>query len=149
MCGGAIISDFIPTVRSERRVTADYLWRGSKRGGANGVKTKKSNGHRRAVKDTEDDFEADFQEFEYESMVSEVEDEVEHVDKPFAFASTGNNTLVLGKESDLILLFLQIFVLYVGVKLIRSCFFSVYEYVTPHRSLLLYHQTTLGAISSN
>ncbi|CAL9046977.1 unnamed protein product [Musa banksii] len=81
MCGGAIISDFIPTVRSERRVTADYLWRGSKRGGANGVKTKKSNGHRRAVEDTEDDFEADFQEFEYESMVSEVEDEVEHRSK--------------------------------------------------------------------
>ncbi|CAL9110990.1 unnamed protein product [Musa textilis] len=79
MCGGAIISDFIPMARSERRVTADYLWRDMKRGGANG--------------DTEDDFEAGFQEFEYESMVSEVEDEVELVDKPFAFASTGNNTL--------------------------------------------------------
>ncbi|URD92420.1 hypothetical protein MUK42_00151 [Musa troglodytarum] len=88
MCGGAIISDFIPMARSERRVTSDYLWRDMKRGGANGVKTKKSNGHRRAVEDTEDDFEAGFQEFEYESMVSEVEDEVELVDKPFAFAST-------------------------------------------------------------
>ncbi|RRT73892.1 hypothetical protein B296_00025758 [Ensete ventricosum] len=113
MCGGAIISDFIPTARSERRVTADYLWPDLKRGGTNGVKTKKSNGHRRAVEDTEDDFEADFQEFEYESMVSKVEDEAELVDKPFAFASTGNNTLVLGKVSNLILLFLQNCVLYV------------------------------------
>ncbi|XP_064978185.1 ethylene-responsive transcription factor 1-like isoform X1 [Musa acuminata AAA Group] len=85
MCGGAIISDLIPATRSARRVTADYLWPDLKKGGASGAKKKRRSGNRRAVEVTEDDFEADFLEFDYESMDSEVEDEVE--DKPLAFAS--------------------------------------------------------------
>ncbi|THU70352.1 hypothetical protein C4D60_Mb08t24080 [Musa balbisiana] len=85
MCGGAIISDLIPATRLARRVTADYLWPDLKKGGASGAKKKRRSGNRRAVEETEDDFEADFQEFDYEPMESEVEDEVE--DKPLAFAS--------------------------------------------------------------
>ncbi|URE27327.1 hypothetical protein MUK42_16349 [Musa troglodytarum] len=85
MCGGAIISDLIPAARSARRLTAGYLWPDLKKGGASGAKKKRRSGNRRAVEETEDDFEADFQEFDYESMESEVEDEVE--DKPLAFVS--------------------------------------------------------------
>ncbi|XP_009413996.1 ethylene-responsive transcription factor 1-like isoform X3 [Musa acuminata AAA Group] len=90
MCGGAIISDLIPATRSARRVTADYLWPDLKKGGASGAKKKRRSGNRRAVEVTEDDFEADFLEFDYESMDSEVEDEVE--DKPLAFASKARST---------------------------------------------------------
>ncbi|CAL9109305.1 unnamed protein product [Musa acuminata var. zebrina] len=75
MCGGAIISDLIPATRSARRVTADYLWPDLKKGGASGAKKKRRSGNRRAVEVTEDDFEADFLEFDFESMDSEVEDE--------------------------------------------------------------------------
>ncbi|XP_008784363.2 ethylene-responsive transcription factor 1-like [Phoenix dactylifera] len=78
MCGGAIISDYIPTARSQR-VTADYLWPDLKKGGA----AKKSKGKRQEFQD--DDFEADFQEFHDESSESEGDDEPELVDvKPFA-----------------------------------------------------------------
>ncbi|WOL06521.1 ethylene-responsive transcription factor [Canna indica] len=92
MCGGAIISDFIPAARSARRLTADYLWPDLKKGGVNGAK-KKSGGLRRAV---EDDFEADFEEFEEESMDSDMEDEVEFVNhKPFVFASKANVPVTL------------------------------------------------------
>lgn len=94
MCGGAIISDFIPTAR-ERRLTADYLWPDLNKGGANGAKkkkNKKSSGYRIAVEETEDDFEADFQEFDDESMGSAVEDEVEFVEaKPFSFKPMGTS----------------------------------------------------------
>ncbi|WOL19820.1 ethylene-responsive transcription factor [Canna indica] len=84
MCGGAIISHFIPTARSARRVTADYLWPDLKKGGANGAKTK---GGRRWAVDTEDDFEADFQDFDDEPIESAAE-VVEFAEaKPFAFAS--------------------------------------------------------------
>ncbi|RRT49038.1 hypothetical protein B296_00052660 [Ensete ventricosum] len=90
MCGGAIISDLIPATRSARRLTADYLWSDLKKGGASGAKKKRRSGNRRAVEETEDDFEADFQEFDYESMESEAEDEVE--DKPLVFASKARST---------------------------------------------------------
>ncbi|URE25029.1 hypothetical protein MUK42_14083, partial [Musa troglodytarum] len=87
MCGGAIISDFIPATRSARRLTADYLWPDLRTGGANGAtKKQKKSGHRRAEEEVEDDFEADFLEFEYEALESEVADEVEIVEKPFSFA---------------------------------------------------------------
>ncbi|RWW17476.1 hypothetical protein GW17_00018593 [Ensete ventricosum] len=93
MCGGAIISDFIPATRSARRLTAGYLWPNLKTGGANEA-TKKS-GHRRAVEEIEDDFEADFLEFEYQALESEGEDEVEIVEKPFPFACKGEKNWVL------------------------------------------------------
>uniref|UniRef100_D6MKM9 Transcription factor n=1 Tax=Lycoris longituba TaxID=272140 RepID=D6MKM9_9ASPA len=72
MCGGAIISDFIPPSRS-RNLTADYLWPNLNKG----KNKKKSFGF-------EDDFEADFNEFEDESE----EGESEAVDvKPFKFGA--------------------------------------------------------------
>ncbi|WOL11568.1 hypothetical protein Cni_G20332 [Canna indica] len=67
MCGGAIISDFIPAV--SRRVTAEHLWPGGK----------KRRGKQRRV-EAEDDFEADFQEFDDESEEDEFDDEVEDED---------------------------------------------------------------------
>ncbi|MED6192504.1 hypothetical protein PIB30_010709 [Stylosanthes scabra] len=77
MCGGAIISDFIPggsaaVAARSRRVTAEILWpnlrktvrkSGKKRGGAGG-----------RVMAVDDDFEADFREFKDESDIDEDED---------------------------------------------------------------------------
>ncbi|KAK1263940.1 Ethylene-responsive transcription factor 1 [Acorus gramineus] len=87
MCGGAIISDFIPTTARSSRVTADYLWPDLKTNGGDYAKKKTS-------KYTEDDFEADFQEFSDE--VDE-EDEEEELDvKPFSrpsFAKDGSAIL--------------------------------------------------------
>ncbi|XP_074589075.1 ethylene-responsive transcription factor 1-like isoform X2 [Curcuma longa] len=85
MCGGAIISDFIPTARP---VTSDYLWPDLKKGGGNGARKKKIRDRRAASEIAEDDFEADFQEFDGELMEFGLEDEVEIVEaspKPFAF----------------------------------------------------------------
>ncbi|KAJ4958065.1 hypothetical protein NE237_025176 [Protea cynaroides] len=75
MCGGAIISDFIPTNRS-KRLTADYLWSGLKNNSCNYY----SKPLRSEITDVDDDFEADFQEFKDES-----DGEKEDV-KPFSFA---------------------------------------------------------------
>ncbi|WOK95832.1 hypothetical protein Cni_G04539 [Canna indica] len=76
MCGGAIISDFIPSVRPRQVTDADLQWPNLKKGAS-----KKGNGGRRRVVDeTEDDFEADFREFEVESGEPEEDDEVELVD---------------------------------------------------------------------
>ncbi|XP_058080063.1 ethylene-responsive transcription factor 1-like [Magnolia sinica] len=76
MCGGAIISDFIPPSRS-RRLTADYLWPNIRKGGRNDY----SKPLKPKIVGLEDDFEADFQDFKDDS---DEEDEVEDV-KPFAF----------------------------------------------------------------
>ncbi|RWW16307.1 hypothetical protein BHE74_00016171 [Ensete ventricosum] len=65
MCGGAIISEFIPAAAT-RRVTAENLWPGGR----------KRRGKQRRV-EAEDDFEADFQEFDDESSGDELDDEVE------------------------------------------------------------------------
>lgn len=78
MCGGAIISDFIPT--SRRRVTADYLLQDVKKSRL--PKNGKPGPRSEFVGLAEDDFEADFQEFQGES-----DDEVEDV-KPFAFPNS-------------------------------------------------------------
>ncbi|RRT67712.1 hypothetical protein B296_00028758 [Ensete ventricosum] len=76
MCGGAIISDFIPTARSRQVTDADLLWPNLKKGGS-----KKKRGSRRcAVEETEDNFEAYFQEFDDESGESEENDEVDPLD---------------------------------------------------------------------
>ncbi|OAY53269.1 ethylene-responsive transcription factor RAP2-12 [Manihot esculenta] len=80
MCGGAIISDFIPATaagRSSRRLTADFLW----------PDLKKPIG--KIVGDLDDDFEADFQEFKDESDVDE-EDDVLFDVKPFSFSATAS-----------------------------------------------------------
>lgn len=70
MCGGAIISDYIPGTRS-RRPTADYLWPDLKQ---SAKATKKSR-----VVNVDDDFEADFQHFKDYSDEEEEEEDV----KPF------------------------------------------------------------------
>ncbi|XP_072978437.1 ethylene-responsive transcription factor 1-like [Typha angustifolia] len=80
MCGGAIISGFIPTGAS-RRLTADYLWPDLKKAS----KKKKSKKQQRV--EIVDDFEADFEEFKDEVGESEEDDEVELTDvKPFSVA---------------------------------------------------------------
>ncbi|XP_010273830.1 PREDICTED: ethylene-responsive transcription factor RAP2-12-like [Nelumbo nucifera] len=67
MCGGAIISDFIPTSRT-RRVTADYLWPDLKNTTSGDYYSKP---RRSEIDDLEEDFEADFQEFKDESEEEE------------------------------------------------------------------------------
>ncbi|KAF5175885.1 Ethylene-responsive transcription factor [Thalictrum thalictroides] len=70
MCGGAIISDFIPpTLRSSRRLTSDFLW-------PNNKKKKKHFNF-----DYDDDFEADFQVFEENSYENEDKEEVEEEER--------------------------------------------------------------------
>lgn len=77
MCGGAIISDFIPASRSRRCTEEDFP----------GLKKPSSGGHyskslwSEAVEDDDDDFEADFQEFKDNS------DEEEDNIKPSAFSA--------------------------------------------------------------
>ena len=80
MCGGAIISDFIPTPVSSRRPIADYIWPHLNKGGGGGGKK----GRKHEVVEIDDDFEADFEDFKDESE----EDEEEEIDvKPFAFTA--------------------------------------------------------------
>ncbi|KAK8493610.1 hypothetical protein V6N12_025025 [Hibiscus sabdariffa] len=86
MCGGAIISDYIPPAPSSRRLTADFLWPDLKISGF-----KKGSGKRysKPVVDLDDDFETDFQEFKDEG--SDVDDygvDAVLADvKPFAFSA--------------------------------------------------------------
>lgn len=80
MCGGAIISDFIPPA-SSRKLTADYLWPNLKKGKAVSSK-KKKHGF-----EIEDDFEADFNEFKDGSDESEGDESAVDEVKPFAFGA--------------------------------------------------------------
>ncbi|KAJ4882055.1 Ethylene-responsive transcription factor RAP2-12 [Raphanus sativus] len=72
MCGGAIISDFIPPPRS-RRVTSEFLWPDLK-------KKKSSRKRSSSFFDLDDEFEADFQGFNDDSFI-DCDDA-----KPFVFA---------------------------------------------------------------
>ncbi|CAD5185771.1 unnamed protein product [Musa acuminata subsp. malaccensis] len=71
MCGGAIISDFIPlATAASQRVMAEHLWPGLEKG------KQTTRRRRRGVEvpdddDDDDDFEADFQEFSDETQVDE------------------------------------------------------------------------------
>jgi len=81
MCGGAIISEFIPPTRS-RQVTADYLW----------PNLKKSISGNRFSKplwdDNNDQFEADFNDFKDDVSDADDEEEVVEADvKPYAFSA--------------------------------------------------------------
>ncbi|MGR2462586.1 hypothetical protein ACUX4R_27365, partial [Salmonella enterica] len=62
MCGGAIISDFIPAAAGSRRVTADILW----------PNLKKPNSRSMLL---DDDFEAGFREFKDDSDFEEEEED--------------------------------------------------------------------------
>ncbi|KAK6914633.1 AP2/ERF domain [Dillenia turbinata] len=88
MCGGAIISDFIPPTRS-KKLTADYLWPDLKKNPSNYY----SKPLRSEIIDVDDDFEADFQEFKDES------DDEEGDVKPLVFSSNNNRVLSRGKGS--------------------------------------------------
>ncbi|KDP40641.1 hypothetical protein JCGZ_24640 [Jatropha curcas] len=84
MCGGAIISDFIPPAvagRSSRRLTADFLWPD--------LKKPIGKQYSKPVVDLDNDFEADFQEFKDESDADEEDDVMLDV-KPFAFSATAS-----------------------------------------------------------
>ncbi|KAK4790793.1 hypothetical protein SAY86_031206 [Trapa natans] len=80
MCGGAIISDFIPSSRSRRPSAADFLWPDPKwpASGKGFSKPPRSD-----IVDVDDGFEADFLGFKDESDVEEDLDV-----KPFAFSAT-------------------------------------------------------------
>ncbi|KAL1207296.1 Ethylene-responsive transcription factor RAP2-2 [Cardamine amara subsp. amara] len=88
MCGGAIISDFIPSPKS-RRVTSEFLWPDLKnKGKASKTRLKK----RSNFFDLDDEFEADFQGFKDDSSfdcedVFDVDDGFPNV-KPFVFSAT-------------------------------------------------------------
>ncbi|RWR76202.1 AP2/ERF domain-containing protein [Cinnamomum micranthum f. kanehirae] len=90
MCGGAIISGFIPTTRS-RRLTSDYLWPDLKKSSkSTRLKSSPKKSH------VEDDFEADFQDFKdnYD------EEEVEKEDvKPFAAFPTSTSVFREGSTA--------------------------------------------------
>lgn len=78
MCGGAIISDYIPpalTARS-RRLTADYLWPDLKKP--------------TDVIDLDAQFEADFRQFKDDSDIDE--DDEDDDAKPFAFAASSRRS---------------------------------------------------------
>ncbi|KAG2272015.1 hypothetical protein Bca52824_066570 [Brassica carinata] len=86
MCGGAIISDFIPPSRS-RRVTSEYLWPDLKNKGKASKKKKRSD-----FLDLDDEFEADFQGFKDGASFDcedefDVDDDVFADVKPFVFAA--------------------------------------------------------------
>ncbi|KAI4355371.1 hypothetical protein L6164_004152 [Bauhinia variegata] len=98
MCGGAIISDFIPAtpVRS-RRLTADYLWPDLKK---NSSGRRFSKPLRPEIVDLDDDFEADFREFKDDSDI-DVDDDEDLMDdvKPFASSATKPSKAALSHGS--------------------------------------------------
>lgn len=115
MCGGAIISDFIPPAPSSRRVTSEFIWPDLKNKGK--ASKKRSNNKKRSnFFDLDDEFEADFQGFKDDDSSFDCEDDFDVDDvfanvKPFVFtattkpvaspatvfASTGNLIWVLAK----------------------------------------------------
>ncbi|XP_022721652.1 ethylene-responsive transcription factor RAP2-12-like [Durio zibethinus] len=91
MCGGAIISDYIPPTQTEtwsRRLMVDYLWPDLKKFGSKNGSGKR---YSKPVIDLDDDFEADFQEFKGEEYDVDDFDGVDDVlanVKPCAFSAT-------------------------------------------------------------
>ncbi|KAK7349338.1 hypothetical protein VNO77_06629 [Canavalia gladiata] len=95
MCGGAIISDFIPAgpAGKSRRVTADILWPNLR---------KPSSGKRFSKPVLDDDFEAGFREFKDESEIDEDEDDVDDLldgVKPFGFSTSNKPSKSLSRGS--------------------------------------------------
>ncbi|CAL9171990.1 unnamed protein product [Musa hybrid cultivar] len=92
MCGGAIISDFIPAAKSRLVTDADLLWPNPKKAKS----TKKKGSRRRLAQETEDDFEADFREFNDASGESEEDDVVEIVDVKLPAFAPKDGQIALG-----------------------------------------------------
>ncbi|XP_010479976.1 PREDICTED: ethylene-responsive transcription factor RAP2-12 [Camelina sativa] len=91
MCGGAIISDFIPPPRS-RRVTSEFIWPDLKK---SAKAAKKSSKKRSNFFDLDDEFEADFQGFKDDSSIDCDDDDDFDIGgdvfadvKPFVFGAT-------------------------------------------------------------
>ncbi|KAG7581918.1 DNA-binding domain superfamily [Arabidopsis suecica] len=87
MCGGAIISDFIPPPRS-LRVTSEFIWPDLKN---KGKSSKKRSNKRPDFFDLDDEFEADFRGFKDDSAFDcedEIDDDVFVNVKPFVFTAT-------------------------------------------------------------
>ncbi|VVB00290.1 unnamed protein product [Arabis nemorensis] len=85
MCGGAIISDFIPPPRS-RRVTSELIWPDLKKNVKGSKKISK-----KSFFDLDDEFEADFQSFKDDSSIDCDDDDFDDVFsdvKPFVFTAT-------------------------------------------------------------
>ncbi|KAG7595164.1 AP2/ERF domain [Arabidopsis thaliana x Arabidopsis arenosa] len=103
MCGGAIISDFIPPPRS-RRVTSEFIWPDLKK---NLKGSKKSSKYRSNFFDFDAEFEADFQGFKDDSSI-DCDDDFDVGDvfadvKPFVFTSTPKPAVegsAFGKKVD-------------------------------------------------
>lgn len=90
MCGGAIISDFIPPPRS-RRVTSEFIWPDLKKNAKGSKKISKKKRFSNFF-DLDDEFEADFQGFKDDSSF-DCDDDFDFDDvfadvKPFVFTST-------------------------------------------------------------
>ncbi|CAH2036617.1 unnamed protein product [Thlaspi arvense] len=86
MCGGAIISDFVPPPTS-RRVTSEFIWPDLKK---NVKGLKKSSKKRSSFFDLDDEFEADFQGFKDDASI-DCDDDFDDVFadvKPFVFTAT-------------------------------------------------------------
>lgn len=96
MCGGAIISGFIPTTRS-RRVTGEHLWPNQKKPGFGNQLSKPVKSD---VIDVDDDFETDFQHFKDDSDLELDEEELVDV-KPFAFSAGGNPAVLSARGNFL------------------------------------------------
>ncbi|XP_019423543.1 PREDICTED: ethylene-responsive transcription factor RAP2-12-like [Lupinus angustifolius] len=101
MCGGAIISDFISDGGAPARsriLTADYLWPDLKKNGSEKNKRKK-----KVLINLDDDFEADFRDFNEDSEVDD-DDDVFMMDskkKPSAFRSTKpSNSISHGSTAE-------------------------------------------------
>lgn len=89
MCGGAIISDFVPPSRTARRVNAaDLLWNPR----AKSDKTRTSNNYysKPLITDLDEDFEADFQGFKDDEILV----------KPISFSTKGSDALKSVETSE-------------------------------------------------
>ncbi|KFK38783.1 hypothetical protein AALP_AA3G160000 [Arabis alpina] len=81
MCGGAIISDFIPPAPSSRRVTSEFIWPDLRKASKKRFNKKRSN-----FFDLDDEFEADFQGFKDDDSSFDCDDDFDVDDvKPFVF----------------------------------------------------------------
>ncbi|KAK4789453.1 hypothetical protein SAY86_016757 [Trapa natans] len=93
MCGGAIISDFIPGSRSRRSSAADLLWPDPNRSASGKGFSKPL---RSVIVDADDEFEADFLGFKDESDVEDNYFEEDLDVKPFAFSAVSKPGLSKG-----------------------------------------------------
>ncbi|KAG6575418.1 Ethylene-responsive transcription factor RAP2-12, partial [Cucurbita argyrosperma subsp. sororia] len=94
MCGGALISGFIPTTHS-RRVTGEHLWPNLKKPGFGNQLSKPVKSD---IIDIDDDFETDFQHFKDDSDLEfDVEEPVDV--KSFAFSAGGSPAVPSARAS--------------------------------------------------